>query len=90
MTEQRDAWVVVATYGFVLEAEMAAATLEEAGIPAHVSGAHTGIFGPGFQGFSLSGARVLVPWHRAEDAARLLEDLAHDEAHDAEEDEDVA
>ena len=33
-------WVVVAAYGSVIEADFAAATLEEAGIPARVTGAH--------------------------------------------------
>ena len=55
-------WVVVAEYGAVLEADFAAATLQEAGIPARVTGAHLGMFG----------ARVMVPWHREDDARRVL------------------
>ncbi|HEX2205304.1 MAG TPA: hypothetical protein VHG91_18490 [Longimicrobium sp.] len=75
-------WVVVAEYGAVLEAEFAAATLEEAGIPARVSGAHLGIFGAGYQGWSHHGAQVIVPWHRADEAAALLDDLHPEEDED--------
>jgi hypothetical protein len=75
MKPEGDSWVVVATYGYVLEADMAAATLQEAGIPARVSGAHVGLFGAGFQGFTQYGAQVIVPWHRADEAAELLEGL---------------
>ena len=80
--------MVVATYGFVFEAEFAAATLEEAGIPARVSGPHTGIFGPGFQGYSLHGVELLVPWHRAGDAAALLRDVFGEGDEDEPEDDD--
>lgn len=68
-------WEVAATFGTVLEAEFAAATLEEAGIPARVHGAHTGIWGAGYQGPSMYGARVIVPRHRLDDARVLIEDL---------------
>ncbi|HEX6748365.1 MAG TPA: DUF2007 domain-containing protein [Longimicrobium sp.] len=68
-------WVIVAEYGAVLEADFAAATLEEAGIPARVTGAHLGIFGAGYQGPSMFGARVMVPWHREDDARMILEGL---------------
>ena len=71
--------MVVATYDYVIEADFAAATLEEAGIPARVSGAHVGLFGAGFQGYTQYGAQVLVPWHRAEDAAELLDLLRADD-----------
>ncbi|HEX8361623.1 MAG TPA: DUF2007 domain-containing protein [Longimicrobium sp.] len=69
------AWDVVASFGTVLEAEFAVATLQEAGIPARVHGAHLGIWGAGYQGPSMFGARVMVPQHRADDARTLLEDL---------------
>jgi hypothetical protein len=78
-------WVVVAEYGAVLEADFAAATLQEAGIPARVTGAHLGIFGAGYQGYSMFGARVMVPWHREDDALRILEGLGPEE--DEEDDE---
>jgi hypothetical protein len=73
--DARPPWVVVASYGAVFEADFAAATLEEAGIPAKVSGAHVGIFGAGYQGPSHHGAHVLVPRHRADEAVELLESL---------------
>ena len=76
----QEAWVTVATYDSVLEAEFAAATLQEAGIPAHTAGAHLGIFGPGYQGGSPRGVQVQVPHHRAEDAAELLASLEPDDA----------
>ena len=79
MADPAAPWVVVAEYGAVLEADFAAATLEEAGIPARVTGAHLGIFGAGYQGYSMFGVRVMVPWHREDDARRVLEGLAPDD-----------
>jgi hypothetical protein len=73
MQEPRAPWVVVAEYGAVFEADFAAATLSEAGIPAQVTGAHLGIFGAGYQGYSMYGAQVQVPWHREADARAVLE-----------------
>lgn len=74
MTDRRDPWVVVATYNFVWEADFAAETLREAGIPAHVDGgSHVGIFGAGYQGHSQFGVRLRVPWHRERDARDLLD-----------------
>jgi hypothetical protein len=81
-------WVVVAEFGAVLEADFAAATLEEAGIPARVTGAHLGVFGAGYQGYSMFGVRVMVPWHREDDARRVLDGLAPDE--DPPEEEEVS
>jgi len=72
-------WVTVATYGAVFEAEFAAATLQEAGIPARTTGAHVGIFGIGYQGPSHHGVEVQVPQQRADDAADLLASLEPDE-----------
>lgn len=69
-------WVIVAEFGAVLEADFAAATLQEAGIPARVTGAHLGIFGAGYQGYSMHGVKVMVPWHREDDARRILEGFA--------------
>lgn len=76
--------MVVATFGSVFEAEFAAATLEEAGVPARVTGAHLGIFGAGYQGPSMYGVQLMVPWHREDDARRVLEVLEPEEsdAHD--------
>ena len=69
-------WVVVAEYGAVLEADFAAATLEEAGIPARVTGAHLGVFGAGYQGHSMFCERVMVPLHREDDARHVLDGLS--------------
>jgi hypothetical protein len=75
MTGTADAWVVIATFGAVWEAEFCAETLREAGIPAMVEGGqHIAIFGLGYQGPTMRGVRVRVPWHRAEEAAELLGD----------------
>src|SRR5215210_1980747 len=65
MTERNDPWVVVATFGAVWEADFAAETLREAGIPAQVDGGqNVAIFGIGYQGPTQFGVRVRVPWHR--------------------------
>lgn len=82
MTERTEPWVVVAEYGAVLEADFACATLQEAGIPARVTGAHLGLFGAGYQGWSMYGARVMVPWHREDDARHVLEGLDGDDEHE--------
>ncbi len=76
MPDRTAPWVIVAEFGAVLEADFAAATLEEAGIPARVTGAHLGIFGAGYQGYSMHGVKVMVPWHREDDARRILEGFA--------------
>ena len=72
-------WEVAATFGTVLEAEFAAATLQEAGIPARVHGAHVGIWGAGYQGPSMYGVRVVVPRLRLEEAKTLLGDFFGDD-----------
>lgn len=82
MAERMEPWVVVATFGAVWEADFAAETLREAGIPAHVEGAHVGIFGAGYQGPSQFGVRLRVPWHREQDARDILEGEETDESSD--------
>jgi hypothetical protein len=77
-------WVEVVAFGTVLEAEFAAATLQEAGIPARVGGEHVGFFGSGYQGPTMFGARVMVPEHRAAEARLLLDDLYGEEEDDQE------
>jgi hypothetical protein len=75
MHEQNDPWVVVASFGAVWEADFAAETLREAGIPAMVdNGPNVAIFGPGYQGGSQFGVKLRVPWHRENDARDLLEE----------------
>jgi len=67
-------WVPVATYGMVYEAEFARATLESAGIPAHVHGTeHVAIFGPGWMGASARGITVMVPQEFLDEAREALE-----------------
>ena len=86
MPSPSEPWVVVAEFGAVLEADFAAATLQEAGIPARVTGAHLGLFGAGYQGYTIYGAKVMVPWHREDDAHRVLDGLRpEDESEDTEE-----
>jgi hypothetical protein len=87
MTEPRASWVVVAEYGAVFEADFAKATLEEAGIPAQGTGAHLGIFGAGYQGYSMYGVKVQVPWHREDDARAVLEGFSPGQAEDSQEEE---
>lgn len=85
MHERNDPWVVVASFGAVWEAEFAAETLREAGIPAHVEGGqNVGIFGLGYQGHTQFGVKVRVPWHRELDARETLglDDDAADDARD--------
>ena len=86
MSERTDPWVVIAEYGAVLEADFACATLQEAGIPARVTGAHLGLFGAGYQGWSMYGARVMVPWHREDDARHVLEGLHGEDEHEHDDD----
>ena len=86
MTERYEPWVVVATFGAVWEADFAAETLREAGIPAQVDGGqNVAIFGLGYQGPTQFGVKVRVPWHREADARDLLEDdtAEPDDARDA-------
>jgi hypothetical protein len=76
-------WVVVATFGAVWQADFAAETLREAGIPAHVEGGqNVGIFGIGYQGPTQFGVKVRVPWHRERDARDLLDDDYEDDGDD--------
>ncbi len=75
MKAPEEPWVVVATFGAVWQADFAAETLREAGIPAHVEGGqNVGIFGLGYQGPTQFGVKVRVPWHRERDARDLLDD----------------
>ncbi len=65
-------WVSIATFGAGLDADIAVARLESAGILAVARGNDiVGIFGPGFQGATARGVEVLVPTD-AVDAAREL------------------
>lgn len=73
--ESQQPWVVVASYGSIWQADFAAETLREAGIPANVEGGqNVAIFGLGYQGPTQFGVRVRVPWHREQEARDLLHD----------------
>ena len=62
-------WVLLASYATGIEADIAVAALDAAGIPAHAHGNDlVGVFGPGFQGASARGVRVMVPDSALEDA----------------------
>lgn len=72
---KRDAWGVVATYGAMYEAELAAGRLQSVGIPSRIDQrGGVGLFGPAHQGRSVRGVALLVPTSRLEDA-RLALDL---------------
>lgn len=72
---ERGAWVVVATYGAMYEAELAAGRLQSVGIPSRIDQrGGIGLFGPAHQGRSVRGVALLVPKRRLEDA-RLALDL---------------
>lgn len=79
MQQQNESWVVVASFGAVWQADFAAETLREAGIPAHVERAQdVGLFGLGYQGPTQFGVKVRVPWHRENEARELLEEDDYD------------
>jgi len=88
-------WVTVATYAAVYLAEIAAAQLESAGIPAQIRGERTGIFGPGWAGMTIGGVEVRVPAAALEEAREVLdnapageEEEPYDFLFEDEEDED--
>ncbi len=69
-----DTWEVVATYGALYEAEMAAGRLASVGISSRIDqrGA-VGLFGPGHQGRSIRGIALLVRADRLENARDALD-----------------
>lgn len=76
----RDRWIAIANFAMVYEADFAAQTLQQAGIPAQIKGEQTGIFGPGWMGgVPYGGVTVLVPESRAADARELLEEADEEE-----------
>lgn len=74
-------WQQVAAYPSGVEADLAIAMLDAAGIPAIRSGDTTGLFGPGFQGSSFKSVIVSVPDDSVEDAREVLsaEEAADDQ-----------
>lgn len=67
-------WTQIATYAAVFEAEMAAARLEDAGIPTQLRGEQAGVFGAGYSGTVTGGVALFVPGPSAERARELLTD----------------
>lgn len=67
-------WVEVASFSTGLEADIARATLEEAGIPARVVSNRAGVFGLTFQGFVPGGITLEVPSPELERARDLLDE----------------
>ena len=66
-------WTVVAVFPAVFQAEMAAETLKQAGIPAITRAESSGIFGAGYSVTVTGGARVLVPSDLVEEAREVLD-----------------
>ena len=78
-------WVKLATYSTGFEADIARATLEDAGIPVMVRGNQVGAFGGGFQGPVVGGVDLHVP----DDALDRAHDLVDtDEIDEDDEDDD--
>jgi hypothetical protein len=71
-------FVAFSTYGSIVEAEMHAQILQDAGIPAIVQSPGQGIFGAGFSGLIVNGVTLLVPEADLERAAELI-DVAESE-----------
>ena len=68
-----DRWITLVSYATGLEADIARAALDEAGIPAQTRGYDAvGIFGPGFQGPTARGFDILVPAAAADQAWAVL------------------
>ena len=65
-------WVPLARYDFGYEADLAEATLSEAGVPVLVKGREAGIWGPGFAGAPSQGLSIWVPDGRLGDARDAL------------------
>lgn len=67
-----DSWTQIASYGSGIEADMACATLQSAGIPFRLKGDRAGVFGLTFQGTLAQGLALMVPAAQADEARDLL------------------
>jgi hypothetical protein len=68
------AWEVVATFGALYEAELAAGRLRSAGIDSRIDQrGNVGLFGPGHQGRSIRGVALLVSADRLHAARNALD-----------------
>ncbi|HEV8355917.1 MAG TPA: hypothetical protein VGQ17_04025 [Gemmatimonadales bacterium] len=70
------AWTPVASFSTGLEADIAGAALEEAGIPFRLRSNRAGVFGLTFQGFLPGGITLEVPSPELERARDLLDEPA--------------
>jgi hypothetical protein len=69
-------WSPVASFSTGLEADIARAALESAGIPVQLRGDRAGIFGATFQGWMPGGITLAVPALELERARGLLDEDA--------------
>ena len=70
-------WTKIASFATGFEADLAAAALETAGIPAIVIGHQkSGIFGAGFQGPVIGGLEVKVPASMLDEAWEILTSMS--------------
>lgn len=75
-----DPWKVVATFGAMYEAEMAAGRLHSVGIESRIDQrGGVGLFGPGHLGRSVRGIALLVPAGRLAEAREALDIELDDE-----------
>lgn len=77
-------WTTIATYGTLIEAELAGGRLESADIPFLIDQHDAvGLFGPGHSGASTRGITLKVPPDFADDARTQLDLPSDSEAPDA-------
>jgi putative signal transducing protein len=69
-------WMPVAAFSTGLEADIARATLESAGIPVRLRSNRAGLFGATFQGFVPGGVTLEVPSPELARARDLLDEEA--------------
>jgi len=73
MDEPQAEWVVVGTFGSVLDADLARQQLDAEGIPVLVKSDASGLFGAGFGGTLAAGITLFVPSPEAARASELLD-----------------
>jgi putative signal transducing protein len=77
MTSTPSDWTKLASFSTGLEADLAAAALESAGIPSVVLGhQRSGIFGVGFQGKVIGGLELRVPTNKLDEAWEIVASMA--------------
>jgi hypothetical protein len=73
MQEHHAQWVVIGTFGSVLDADFARQQLDAEGIPVLVKSDASGLFGAGFGGLLTGGITLLVPSPEVARASELLD-----------------